>query len=180
MAYTPPAAKSTGDTLSAAEFNTLAAAVDSVDANVVTTLTLAGGITGSKPAGSNTLTLDTNNLAPKASPTFTGTVTVPTPTVTGAAATKGYVDTAVSSAGGVPTTRNIIAGTGLTGGGTLAADRTLAVNVAAGSDRDAAKMVASNDPRIVYVASGYTTATLSAALAAAPASASIVLVPIAE
>ena len=67
MAYTPPAAKSTGDTLSAAEFNTLAAAVDSVDANVVTTLTLAGGITGSKPAGSNTLTLDTNALAPKAS-----------------------------------------------------------------------------------------------------------------
>ena len=33
--------------------------------------------------------------APLASPTFTGTVTVPTPLVAGAAATKGYVDAAV-------------------------------------------------------------------------------------
>lgn len=36
-----------------------------------------------------------------ASPTFTGTVTVPTPSVSGAAATKGYVDSALIGAGAV-------------------------------------------------------------------------------
>jgi hypothetical protein len=36
-------------------------------------------------------------LAPKANPTFTGHVTVPTPTNTGDAATKNYVDTAVNT-----------------------------------------------------------------------------------
>jgi hypothetical protein len=37
--------------------------------------------------------------------------------------------------GGVPTSRQIIAGTGLTGGGTLAADRTLAVDISAELER---------------------------------------------
>lgn len=35
--------------------------------------------------------------APKANPTFTGTVTVPTPTADGAAATKGYVDSKIAA-----------------------------------------------------------------------------------
>ena len=38
--------------------------------------------------------------APLESPTFTGTVTVPTPTNATDAATKGYVDTATAGAGG--------------------------------------------------------------------------------
>lgn len=42
------------------------------------------------------LTTDLAAKAPLASPTFTGSVTVPTPTTTGQAATKGYVDTAVT------------------------------------------------------------------------------------
>jgi hypothetical protein len=45
---------------------------------------------------------------------------------------EGYTDTAVAAVtltglGGVPTSRQVIAGTGLSGGGTLAADRTLSV-----------------------------------------------------
>jgi hypothetical protein len=39
-------------------------------------------------------------LAPKADPTFTGAVTVPTPTTANEAATKGYIDGLISSLGG--------------------------------------------------------------------------------
>jgi hypothetical protein len=46
------------------------------------------------------LTTDLSAKANLASPTFTGTVTVPTPTVSGAAATKGYVDFVVSQVEG--------------------------------------------------------------------------------
>ena len=46
------------------------------------------------------LTTDLSAKAPLASPTFTGTVTVPTPTNITDAATKGYVDTAIAGAGG--------------------------------------------------------------------------------
>jgi hypothetical protein len=53
-----------------------------------------------------------------------------------------YTDTAVS--GRVPTTRQVIAGTGLTGGGTLAADRTLAVSYGTSSTTAAA----GNDARL--------------------------------
>lgn len=42
---------------------------------------------------------DLDVLAPLDNPTFTGTVTVPTPSLPGAAATKQYVDTAVSTGG---------------------------------------------------------------------------------
>lgn len=49
------------------------------------------GIAQSKIAG---LTSDLSLLAPKANPTFTGTVTVPTPSNNTDAATKGYVDAA--------------------------------------------------------------------------------------
>lgn len=86
--------------------------------------------------------------APKASPTFTGTITTPLTAskavVTGAsselavaattAAEIGYVS-GVSSAiqtqldAKVPTSRTITAGSGLSGGGTLASDRTFDVNV---------------------------------------------------
>lgn len=46
------------------------------------------------------LTTDLSAKAPLASPTFTGTVTVPTPTNATDAATKQYVDTATAGAGG--------------------------------------------------------------------------------
>lgn len=55
-----------------------------------------------------------------------------TPTAGTDAATKAYVDS-VAGAGGVPTTRQIVAGAGLTGGGDLSADRTVAVAAADGS-----------------------------------------------
>jgi len=51
------------------------------------------GRTGNVTAASGDYSVgNITGAAPLASPTFTGTVTVPTPTVAGAAATKGYVD----------------------------------------------------------------------------------------
>lgn len=52
-----------------------------------------------------------------------GTLTVATPTAAGHAATRGYADGAFAAVG-----RSITAGTGLTGGGTFAADRTLGLD----------------------------------------------------
>jgi len=53
------------------------------------------GRTGNVTAASGDYSVgNITGAAPLASPTFTGTVTVPTPTVAGAAATKGYVDAA--------------------------------------------------------------------------------------
>lgn len=48
----------------------------------------------------------------------------------------------------VPTTRNIATGTGLTGGGTLAADKTLAVDFATAGVTTAGKVVNANDARL--------------------------------
>ena len=61
--------------------------------------------------------------APAASPTFTGTVTVPDGSFTIAKTTG--LQTAID--GRVPTSRTVTAGTGLTGGGDLTANRSLAV-----------------------------------------------------
>lgn len=79
-----------------------------------------------------------------------------------------------------PTSRTITAGTGLTGGGNLSANRTISADVAGLDVRDPAKLIASSDPRIVHVADGYTTDNIPAAIASAPASAGIVLIPVAE
>ena len=57
------------------------------------------GRTGNVTAASGDYSVgNITGAAPLASPTFTGTVTVPTPTVAGAAATKGYVDSASGGA----------------------------------------------------------------------------------
>ena len=58
------------------------------------------------------------------------------------ATTKDYVDTALLPK--VPTSRSVLAGTGLTGGGTLAADRTLVVDFGTGSG----KVVQGDDSRL--------------------------------
>ena len=78
--------------------------------------------------------------APAASPTFTGTVTVPDGSFTIAKTTG--LQTALD--GRVPTSRTVTAGTGLTGGGDLAADRTLTVTY--GSTAGTAAQ--GNDPRL--------------------------------
>src|SRR5690349_11162716 len=99
-----------------------------------------------KPAGSLAAKADdssvvhlTGNETVAGTKTFSASPTVPTPTSDGHAATKLYADGKVSSA------RQVIAGTGLTGGGDLSADRTLAVSygVAAGTATQG------NDSRVV-------------------------------
>lgn len=84
--------------------------------------------------------------APIESPVFTGAVTLPgAPTSPLHAATKAYVDTnGGGGGGGVPTSRLITSGTGLTGGGDLTADRTL--NVIYGTTAGTA--AAGNDTRL--------------------------------
>ena len=79
----------------------------------------------------NSLTAEAQELseamptkAPAASPTFTGTVTVPDGSFTVGKTTG--LQAALD--GKAPTTRTITAGTGLTGGGDLTANRTLAVS----------------------------------------------------
>ena len=79
------------------------------------------GITQSQVAN---LTSDLALKAPLASPTFTGTVTVPTPTNATDAATKGYVDNAVQGlswkqAVRVASTANITIASALTNGSTI-------------------------------------------------------------
>lgn len=81
-----------------------------------------------KPVSTATQTA-LNAKAPLASPTFTGTVTVPTPTNNTDAATKAYVDTAASGlANKADKTTTFSAGTGLTGGGDLSTNRTISAN----------------------------------------------------
>lgn len=124
-----------------------------------------------------------------------GVTAVGTPTSDAHAATKGYVDSAAAAAQPIshitglqaaldaktPTSRTITAGTGLTGGGALTSNRTLSADIASGpSVRDAAKLLSSADPRVVYVADGFDTSNIPAAIASAPASAGIVLIPVAE
>jgi len=78
------------------------ATVASLASYVPTSRTLSNGtgITGGGDLSANrTLAVDTTVIAPLASPTFTGTVTVPTPGVGTSAATKTYVDNAIA---GVP------------------------------------------------------------------------------
>ena len=55
---------------------------------------------GDDASFATTVTNSLSEKAPLASPTFTGTVTVPTPANATDAATKGYVDTATAGAGG--------------------------------------------------------------------------------
>ena len=97
--YTAPAAKAANGQLSHTEFNLLAAEAQELSAAMPT-------------------------KAPAASPTFTGTVTVPDGSFTVGKTTG--LQAALD--GKAPTTRAITAGTGLTGGGDLTANRTLAVS----------------------------------------------------
>lgn len=74
---------------------------------------------------------------------FTTAVELPGDPASGLqAATKDYVDTGLSAK--VPTSRSVIAGTGLTGGGSLAADRTLSADFGTA----AGKIAQGNDSRI--------------------------------
>jgi hypothetical protein len=82
-------------------------------------------------------TFDKTLYATLASPTFTGTVTVPEPP--GASnnqtvATTAFVMAKVGSGGYVPTARLVSAGTGLSGGGDLSVDRTISFNEAGYGD----------------------------------------------
>jgi hypothetical protein len=80
----------------------------------------------------NAATSDLTTKAPLASPNFQDVPTTPTAspgTNTNQVASCAYVENAFSEAGGVPTSRTITAGSGLSGGGSLAADRTLAVDI---------------------------------------------------
>ena len=97
--YTAPAAKTTNGQLLHTEWNSLTAEAQELSEAMPT-------------------------KAPAASPTFTGTVTVPDGsfTVGKTAGLQAALD------GRAPTTRTITAGTGLTGGGDLTANRTLAVS----------------------------------------------------
>ena len=97
--YTAPAAKASNGQLSHTEFNLLAAEAQELSEAMPT-------------------------KAPAASPTFTGTVTVPDGSFTVGKTTGLQADLD----GKAPTTRTITAGTGLTGGGDLTANRTLAVS----------------------------------------------------
>ena len=97
--YTAPAAKTTNGQLLHTEWNSLTAEAQELSEAMPT-------------------------KAPAASPTFTGTVTVPDGSFT-VGKTTGLQ---VALDGKVPTTRTITAGTGLTGGGDLTANRTLAVS----------------------------------------------------
>ena len=78
--------------------------------------------------------------APLSSPTFTGTVTVPDGSFTIAKTTG--LQTAID--GRVPTSRTVTAGTGLTGGGDLTANRSLAVTYGT----TAGTAAQGNDPRL--------------------------------
>ena len=97
--YTAPAAKTTNGQLLHTEWNSLTAEAQELSEAMPT-------------------------KAPAASPTFTGTVTVPDGSFTVGRTTG--LQAALD--GKAPTTRTITAGTGLTGGGDLTANRTLAVS----------------------------------------------------
>ena len=97
--YTAPAAKAAGGQLLHTEWNSLTAEAQELSEAMPT-------------------------KAPAASPTFTGTVTVPDGSFTVGKTTGLQADLD----GKAPTTRTITAGTGLTGGGDLTANRTLAVS----------------------------------------------------
>ncbi len=76
-------------------------------------------------------------------------ITLPAdPTADLHAATKAYVDAAGGGGGGVPTTRQVNAGTGLTGGGALSADVTLSADFGTA----AGKIAQGNDSRITGAA----------------------------
>ena len=109
------------------------------------------GITQSQVAN---LTSDLALLAPKASPTFTGTVTVPTPTGDTDAANKGYVDNAVQGlswkqAVRVASTADVTIASGLENGDTIdgvtlaTGDRVLLKNQSTGSQNGIYVVVAS-------------------------------------
>ncbi len=115
-----------------------------------------------KPVSTATQTA-LNAKAPLASPTFTGTVTVPTPTNNTDAATKIYVDTATSGiANKADKTTTITAGTGLTGGGDLSTNRTISANVGTTSGT----LAAGDDSRITGAVQKSTVTTKGDLLAA--------------
>ena len=97
--YTAPAAKAAGGQLLHTEWNSLTAEAQELSEAMPT-------------------------KAPAASPTFTGTVTVPD----GSFTVGKTIGLQAALDGKAPTTRTITAGTGLTGGGDLTANRTLAVS----------------------------------------------------
>lgn len=138
------------------------------------------GITQSQVAN---LSSDLALLAPKANPTFTGTVTVPTPSGATDAANKGYVDNAVQGlswkqAVRVATTANVNLSTGIENADTIdgvtlaTGDRILVKNQSTGAENgiyivpasgaasraDDANTSAEIDSMTVYVESGSTNA----------------------
>ena len=113
--YTAPAAKAAGGQLLHTEWNSLTAEAQELSEAMPT-------------------------KAPAASPTFTGTVTVPDGSFTVGKTTG--LQAALD--GKAPTTRTITAGTGLTGGGDLTANRTLAVSYGT----TAGTAAQGNDPRL--------------------------------
>ncbi len=92
-------------------------------------------------------TLD-DKASKTAGATFTGTITVPTGTAAGHAVNKAQLDAVASSGGGTPVSRMVGTGLGLTGGGDLSADRTLAVDFAASGTSSATKAVRADDSRL--------------------------------
>ena len=66
--------------------------VQAWDADLDAISAITGTLGLLKKTGANTWTLDTTSYAPLASPTFTGNVTVPTPSASTDAVTKAYVD----------------------------------------------------------------------------------------
>ena len=88
---------------SVANATTTPAITLSLGAITPTTIVASGAVSGSNLSGTNTGDQDLSSLAPKASPTFTGTVTIPTPFTLGAVSVTptgtelNYVDGVTSS-----------------------------------------------------------------------------------
>lgn len=118
--------------------------VQAFDADLSAIAALAGTSGLLRKTAANTWSLDTVSYAPLASPTFTGTVTVPTPTNATDAATKGYVDGVAAGLSfkesvRVASTANIDLSTALENGDTVdgvtlaTGDRVLVKNQTTGS-----------------------------------------------
>lgn len=116
MAYTLPDwedSPSTDTPLNATNLNLYTSAVDDLDSRVGVLEAVPGGVS-SVTAGDGTITVG-------------GTSSDPTVAVNAIAESQ-VTNLTTDLAAKVPTTRQVIAGTGLTGGGALSADRTLAVS----------------------------------------------------